>query len=84
MYIFESDVPGSEAYERKQAGRIAEEQRAEKEARRPLTYDEYQKILRQDPQNLKALLRVDLSTVPEEMRGLFAQLQKSRERQLSI
>ena len=35
-YIFESDIRGSEAYERKEAERITEERRAEAEARRLL------------------------------------------------
>lgn len=83
-YIFESDIRGSEAYERKEAERIAEERRAEAEARRPLTYDEYCDIQRRNPQDLQALLRVDLSTVPDEKRGMVELLQKNRARQLSI
>ena len=46
MLFFESDIPGTEAFERKQAELKAEKQRAEEEDRRSLTYEEYQRFSR--------------------------------------
>lgn len=84
MLFFESDIPGTEAFERKQAELNAEKQRAEKEARRSLTYEEYQRISRSGSNKHYSLLQVDLSTVPDELRGLVEMLQKDLTRKNSF